>query len=150
MLDKQQLGINLDAAMVQNGFNIHTLATKSGLSTTCIDSILKGKANPILGTLHDIAIALGVKIIDLLKDVQCEDHPSVMDMIAAFEAFEKRFNCKFNFHVRRNDFLSNVKRYYLDGTIKQGQINHLVRSYKELPGQIALKETEYKVLCSKQ
>jgi transcriptional regulator with XRE-family HTH domain len=62
-----RLGERLRKARTKQGLSQTALATKAGLSRIYIAKLEAGERTPSLATLEDLANALRVKLVDLLK-----------------------------------------------------------------------------------
>lgn len=69
---KRDLGTRVRGLRDARGLTRHVLAERSGLSLRFLADVEAGKANPSLGSLHDLADALGVDVIALLERPQAE------------------------------------------------------------------------------
>jgi transcriptional regulator with XRE-family HTH domain len=63
----EKLATRLRAAREKRGLSQAALATKAGLSRIYITKLEAGERAPSLATLEELAKALRVKVIDLLK-----------------------------------------------------------------------------------
>lgn len=64
---KLDLGVRVRALRDTSGLTRQALAERSGLSLRFLADVEAGKANPSLGSLHDLALALDVPVVQLLE-----------------------------------------------------------------------------------
>lgn len=69
---KRDLGARVRSLRDDRGLTRQVLAERSGLSLRFLADVEAGKANPSLGSLHDLADAFGVDVISLLERPRAE------------------------------------------------------------------------------
>jgi XRE family transcriptional regulator, aerobic/anaerobic benzoate catabolism transcriptional regulator len=57
----------------ERGLTLKELAAESSLSVRLLSLVEAGQANPTLSSLHDLALALGVEMIELLQDARASE-----------------------------------------------------------------------------
>ncbi len=65
---EHNVGERLRSLRRQQGLTLRALAARCGLSTTAISQIERGENSPTVSSLHQLATALGVSIIDLFQN----------------------------------------------------------------------------------
>jgi transcriptional regulator with XRE-family HTH domain len=70
---KSMFGLRLRAIRKQRGFSQESLALACGLDRTYIGGVERGERNISLVNIHKLALALGVRADELLKDDACHE-----------------------------------------------------------------------------
>ena len=64
------VGENVRRLRLKRGFSQERFAEKSGFSQQYLSSLENGKRNPSIVTVYELALALGVSHLDLLKPIK--------------------------------------------------------------------------------
>ena len=64
---RKLVGRNAARIRKERGLTQEQLAERSGLSQQYLSGLERGRRNPTLVTVHELAVALGVSHLDLLK-----------------------------------------------------------------------------------
>lgn len=70
---KKMIGIRIGELRKQKGMTQEKLAEKMGVSPKYLSSIERGKENPTLATIINLAQSTGVEIADLFTFIEVED-----------------------------------------------------------------------------